>query len=411
MKRIDILLLLLLVCSFARAAEYTVEQVPNVHLDDGRRFVSNPDGILSAETVTQLDQMLFSMQEVNTSEVAVVALQSIGNTDPDVFSTELFSLWGIGKQNDNGLLVLLVLDQRRMVFRTGYGLEGVLPDAICKRIQTRYVIPQFREGNYDRGLLDGISAVVQILTTPEAIAEITAPRTTKPATDWERIFNIYLTISLVVSHILLFYMIGVSIRHAKEEPYERYKRLYRLQPLFLASCFLFPFFVILLYFGLKRRLKHLRNKSRVCKLCGSTMRKLNEEEDNRYLTPQENTEERLNSVDYDVWLCDKCGNTLVYPYENQFTQYQKCPYCHSRAYSFEGDHILRQATTVSTGLGEKRYHCAHCRKTDSKTYIIPVIVAATMIGGSGRGGGFGGGGFGGGFGGGATGGGGASSGW
>ena len=172
MKRIDILLLLLLVCSFARAAEYTVEQVPNVHLDDGRRFVSNPDGILSAKTVTQLDQMLFSMQEVNTSEVAVVALQSIGNTDPDVFSTELSSLWGIGKQNDNGLLVLLVLDQRRIVFRTGYGLEGVLPDAICKRIQARYVIPQFREGNYDRGLLDGISAVVQILTTPEATAEI-----------------------------------------------------------------------------------------------------------------------------------------------------------------------------------------------------------------------------------------------
>lgn len=83
------------------------------------------------------------------------------------------------------------------------------------------------------------------------------------------------------------------------------------------------------------------------------MRKLDEEEDNRYLTPQENTEERLNSVDYDVWLCDHCGNTLVYPYENQFTQYQKCPYCHSRAYSFEGDHILRRATTVSTGLGEK----------------------------------------------------------
>ena len=88
MKRIDILLLLLLVCALARAAEYTVEQVPNVHLNDSRRFVSNPDGILSAETVTQLDQMLFAMQEANTSEIAVVALQSIGNADPDVFSTE-----------------------------------------------------------------------------------------------------------------------------------------------------------------------------------------------------------------------------------------------------------------------------------------------------------------------------------
>ena len=144
MKKIAIISLLLLVCPLIRAIEYTVDKVPNVHLDDGRRFVSNPDGILSAETVSTLDQMLFSLQEANTSEVAVVALQSIGDNDIDDFATELFTRWGIGKQNDNGLLVLLVLDQRRMTFRTGYGIEGILPDAICKRIQTQYVIPQFK---------------------------------------------------------------------------------------------------------------------------------------------------------------------------------------------------------------------------------------------------------------------------
>ncbi len=79
MKKIAIISLLLLVCPLIRAIEYTVDKVPNVHLDDGRRFVSNPDGILSAETVNTLDQMLFSLQEANTSEVAVVALQSIGD--------------------------------------------------------------------------------------------------------------------------------------------------------------------------------------------------------------------------------------------------------------------------------------------------------------------------------------------
>ena len=114
MKKIAIISLLLLVCPLIRAIEYTVDKVPNVHLDDGRRFVSNPDGILSAETVNTLDQMLFSLQEANTSEVAVVALQSIGDNDIDDFATELFTRWGIGKQNDNGLLVLLILDQRSM---------------------------------------------------------------------------------------------------------------------------------------------------------------------------------------------------------------------------------------------------------------------------------------------------------
>ena len=90
MKKIAIISLLLLVCPLIRAIEYTVDKVPNVHLDDGRRFVSNPDGILSAETVNTLDQMLFSLQEANTSEVAVVALQSIGDNDIDDFATDLF---------------------------------------------------------------------------------------------------------------------------------------------------------------------------------------------------------------------------------------------------------------------------------------------------------------------------------
>lgn len=411
MKRICTILLLLMFVSLLRAAEYTVDQVPNVHLADGRRFVSNPDGILSPETVNRLDQMLLNMQETNSSEVAVVVLQSIGNTDTALFATELFTRWGIGKQNDNGLLVLLVLDQQRIIFRTGYGLEGLLPDAICKRIQLQYVQPRFKEGNYDQGMLDGMTAITRILTTPEAIEEITAPTVKGIDIDWNKIFHIYLTVSLIVSHILLFAMLWTLARYARKGPYEQYKRLVTYRPVLLAGSFIFPFFVWLLYGWIGRRLKRLRNKPHMCESCGSTMHKLSEEEDNRYLSPQENTEEHLNSVDYDVWLCDQCGETLIYPYENQFTQYQRCPYCHSRAYSFEGDHILRRATTASTGLGEKRYICAHCHKIDRKQYIIPVIVAATVIGGSGRGGGFGGGGFGGGFGGGATGGGGASSGW
>ena len=119
------------------AKEYTVENIPNVHLNDGRLFVSNPDGILSDKTVATLDQMLYQMQAENTAEIAVVAVESIGNKDIDIFATDLFSSWGIGKKSkDNGVLILFILDQRKITFRTGYGVEGVLPDAICKRIQT-----------------------------------------------------------------------------------------------------------------------------------------------------------------------------------------------------------------------------------------------------------------------------------
>ena len=91
MKRFCTILLLLLFVPLLRAVEYTPAQVPNVHQTDGRRFVSNPDGILSPETVDTLDRTLFGLQEATTSEVAVVALQSIGQADTDLFATELFT--------------------------------------------------------------------------------------------------------------------------------------------------------------------------------------------------------------------------------------------------------------------------------------------------------------------------------
>ena len=76
----------------------------------------------------------------------MVAVGSIGEQDLESFSNELFARWGIGqKENNNGVLVLFVLDQRKIRFEVGYGMEGILPDAVCKRIQSQYVT-RFQEG-------------------------------------------------------------------------------------------------------------------------------------------------------------------------------------------------------------------------------------------------------------------------
>ena len=91
----------------------------------------------------------------------------------------------------------------------------------------------------------------------------------KKGIDWERIIGIYLTVSLVVSHILLFAMLWNIAHYAKKDAYERYKRLAGFRPYLLAGSFLFPFFVLLLYGGLGRRLKRLRNKPRNCESCGN----------------------------------------------------------------------------------------------------------------------------------------------
>ena len=126
------------------AVNYSVRTVPNVQVADERRFVSNPDGILSTEAVYSIDTMLYRLRQSGAAEVAVVAVESIGFDEPREFATSLFRHWGLGnKEQNNGLLVLLVLGQGAIEIETGYGIEGDLPDAVCKRIIERVMIPSF----------------------------------------------------------------------------------------------------------------------------------------------------------------------------------------------------------------------------------------------------------------------------
>lgn len=152
----------------AMAKNYTPKTVPNVQVADARHFVSNPDEILSTEAVYQIDTALLRLKEARIAEVAVVAVESIGFAEPREFATELFRHWGIGeKGRDNGLLVLLVLGQGAIEIETGYGMEGTLPDALCKRIIERVMIPHFKAGDFDKGMTEGVGAIATILSTSE----------------------------------------------------------------------------------------------------------------------------------------------------------------------------------------------------------------------------------------------------
>lgn len=159
-----ILSLLILCCCLlparAQVKEYTTDNTPNVRLQDKTNYVSNPDNILSGAACDSINRMLHTLEQKTGIETAVVVLPSIGNGDCFDFAFNLGSKWGVGKKNkDNGLVILLVTDQRCIQFVTGYGLEGDLPDAICKRIQSKYMVPYLRNGDWDNGMVAGIRAV------------------------------------------------------------------------------------------------------------------------------------------------------------------------------------------------------------------------------------------------------------
>lgn len=94
--------------------------------------------------------------------------------------------------------MLLVRDQRTIRLHTGYGLEGSLPDVVCKRIEHHYMVPAFKEGRYGDGLLSGLNAVVSILGNPASAQALTDPR---PA---EHSWGVFKLVASIVGGAALF---------------------------------------------------------------------------------------------------------------------------------------------------------------------------------------------------------------
>ena len=174
MRRYLILIIsLLALCPTIEAKRYSVEDIPNVQVENRYRFTSNPDGILSATAVSRIDSLCYDLRTRGIAQVAVVAVDEIAGDDVFDFAYELFSAWGVGNRSDNGIGILLVESAHEIRFVTGYGVEGVLPDALCKRIQTQYMLPHFREENYDAGMVAGVSAIYSLLNGSELDTGIT----------------------------------------------------------------------------------------------------------------------------------------------------------------------------------------------------------------------------------------------
>ena len=169
-RRLQTILFACLIAVTAWAAgdsvkEYkSVDDVPNVRLTDVRRYVSDPTSILAPAATDTINAILGRLEKSTGIETAVVMLPSIGENDIFDFSTSLFRKWGIGKKkSDNGLLILFVMDQHKVRFATGYGIEGTMTDAMSKRIQMQYMVPAFKRSDWNKGMVDGVRAAAKVL--------------------------------------------------------------------------------------------------------------------------------------------------------------------------------------------------------------------------------------------------------
>lgn len=422
MKR-HLLIPIIIVLGFLglNARTYTVDEIPNVHLQDSMRFVSNPDGILSPATVAELDAGLKYVRRNTSAEAVIVVVDDIEGGDIDTFATELFGKWQLGKSDlDNGLLILVAKDLRRAVIRPGYGLEGVLPDITCGRILREQMFPRFREGDYNGGISAAFNTISQILNDPVNREEILSREADADfaghnGDDDVNFFSVYLVVVAALTFCLLIVLVIVYADSRKKNRHERYVELVKLKPVYLAATFLGLGIPLISSLPLVILLYRLRNAPHRCPQCGTQMKKIDEVHDNEYLNRAQDLEEQIGSVDYDVWLCPNCGETDIEPYVNQASTYQECEQCHAHTAALRQNRIIRRPTTTREGQGVHDYGCLNCGHVTSKPYsiaklapVVPIVIGGGGGGHSGGGfGGFGGGGFGGGM----TGGGGASGGW
>ncbi len=415
MNRLILIFSLLLVALTTRAQGWTVETLPNVQVQDHTKHLVNPDGIISPGVQSQIDSLLLDARRRTSAEIVAVMVNDFDGDDIDEFATDLFNTWNIGKKdNNNGILIFVAKHRRKAAIRTGYGIEGILPDIVAGRILRKTMFPKFKQGDYEGGLLAGVETVCEIVTDPDAADEVHSGQGENYGTsDAIDFFRAYLAIAISVAAMMLIVLLGSLLGLRKKTDTEKYRALVPFKSwalLMSALCMFIPSVVVIPYLLILRR---WRNRPRSCARCGSKMNKLDEVHDNDYLSPAQDTEERIKSIDYDVWLCPTCGETEIIPYQVQGSSFQECPQCGGRTCSLTANRILSEPTPTRTGKGQREYSCHNCGYAFAVPYVLPKTATPIIILGGGGGGGRSGGGgsFGGGFGGGFSGGGGASGGW
>lgn len=395
----------------------------------GRQYmVADPDNYLSATVKAEVEKLLTDLRLEKSVEVAVVLPSSIGDYEPNQWCEKVFTNCGIGKSDkDNGLLVMISPESRVAYIMTGYGMEGVFPDIMCKQIVDNAIIPAMKEGNIDNAVMNAVSLIDRIARDPNVAQELASKNKENLVGEIDALdakvllrFLAFVVVFMFLVSLILYIRDCSKCRkidsnYSKAEYWRSHIVSYLLTG--VLSCFLGMIFALLAYL----KYRSWRNRPLTCATCGAKMKRLPEDKDNELLSDSQDFEEQLNTVDYDVWECPSCGTIERFPFHTNQKKFTECPSCHTVAMCLECDMVVRQSTIKNVGEGVKIYECKYCRNRLRKPYVIPkkedpsaAIAAAAIVGSAvGRGNGNGGGGFGGfgGFGGGATGGGGAGGRW
>lgn len=127
-------------------------------------YVTDEANVLTAEQKNRIEHRISEYHKQTGIEIAVVTVNNMGGERVEEYANHLFRQWGIGqKGKDNGLLLLLAMQERKIRIEVGYGLEGQLNDAFCGTVIREQMGPQFKQQRYGQGFHDALEAIFQRL--------------------------------------------------------------------------------------------------------------------------------------------------------------------------------------------------------------------------------------------------------
>jgi uncharacterized protein len=344
-----------------------IQQIPSPRANGEPIWCVDVTGKLDPEAHYYINQLCEEVHQKVNKELCVVVVHSTKPQEVREYGTELFNHWGVGKwgfgqhfRND-GIILIAALEDRRAGIVLGVGIDDDRKVRTAQQIIDDVVIPNFRAGDSGSALYEGIRACAKRLL---AVADLDSP-TVLPSVAPE----------------------GRQVR-ANVRAHQR-RGVWPWMPWILGFA---GFSGLMSVLGLR---VFLWTRRTYCDRCSQPMVKLSEHDDDAYLEPPEVLEERLGSVNYDVWCCFPCNEVKKFRYGRWFTQYTKCPKCwYITVHRIKT--VIQHANYIHGGKVQVVEECKNCGYNHTYYYHTPKKVRVQTNSGGGSGGGWIGGGSGGG---------------